>query len=74
LVDAGVKRETAYEWVQGTAHGLKEGELYQDAILAHPEISKRLSKKSLEDLFSGKRHVKNIKKVINRVLPKDKKL
>ncbi len=74
LVDAGVKREQAYEWVQGAAHALKEGELYQDAILNHKEISKRVSKKSLEELFSGKRHVRNIKKVINRVLPKAKKL
>lgn len=74
LVEAGVKRETAYEWVQGTAHALKEGELYQDAIMNHPEISKNLNKKSLNELFSGKRHMKNIKKVINRVLPPAKRI
>lgn len=74
LVDAGVKRETAYEWVQGAAHALSEGELYQDAILNHPEISKKLSKKGLTELFSGKRHMRNIKKVINRVLPLKSKI
>ena len=74
LVNAGIKREKAYEWVQGTAHALKEGESYQEAILKHIEISKHIKKKDLEDLFSGKRHVKNIKKVINRILPKAKKI
>ncbi len=74
LVDAGVKREQAYKWVQSVAHLLKEGELYQDAILNHKEISKRILKKNLKELFSGKRHIRNIKKIINRVLPKNKKL
>ncbi len=74
LIDSGVKREQAYKWVQSVAHGLKEGNLYQDEILNHKEISKRISKQNLEELFSGKRHVKNIKKIINRVLPKSKRL
>lgn len=74
LVDAGVKRETAYKWVQETAHKLKEGQRYQDAILTHPEISKKLKTKDLEELFSGKRHIKNIKKVINRLLPSKERI
>jgi adenylosuccinate lyase len=74
LVDAGVKRETAYTWVQGAAHSLKDGESYRDAIMEHKEISKKLKKKDLEDLFSGKRHVRNIKKVINRVLTTTEKI
>ena len=74
LVDAGVKRETAYEWVQGTAHALKEGESYEEAILKHKEISKFLKPKDLKDLFSGKRHIKNIKKVVNRILPASQKV
>jgi len=74
LVDSGIKRETAYSWVQGAAHELKEDESYKDAIMSHKEISKKLSRKDLEDLFSGKRHARNIKKVINRVLPQAKKI
>jgi len=42
--------------------------------LNHKDISKLLKKKDLEDLFSGKRHMRNIKKVINRVLPKAKSI
>jgi len=74
LVDAGLQREKAYALVQGAAHSLKEGELYKDKVLNSPEISKFLSEKSLKELFSGKRHLRNIKKKINSVLPKGEKI
>lgn len=74
LVDAGLKRELAYKIVQGLAHSLEGGELYEDKVKSSKDILKYVDKKSLNVLFSGKRHTKNIKKRINQCLPKNKKI
>jgi adenylosuccinate lyase len=74
LVDAGLKREEAYKLVQSIAHSISEGEVYEDKVKTNKDILKYVDLKSLNALFSGKRHVKNIKKRINQCLPKDKKI
>lgn len=74
LVDSGVKREDAYKWVQGCAHSLTGEQTYFESVSKHPEISKRIPLKNLKELFSGKRHLKNIKKGINKVMPKGEKV
>lgn len=74
LVDAGLQREKAYALVQGAAHSLKEDELYSEKVLKDKEISKYISEKKLKELFSGRRHLRNIKKRINAVLPKSEKI
>lgn len=74
LVDAGLQREKAYTLVQQAAHSLKEGELYSDKVLSDKEIAKYISPKNLKDLFSGQRHLRNIKKRINAVLPREEKI
>ena len=74
LVDAGLKRELAYKIVQGLAHELKEGELYENKVKSSKDILKYVDKKSLDTLFSGKRHIRNIKKRINQSLPQGKKI
>ncbi len=74
LVDAGLKREDAYKLVQSIAHSISEGEIYEDKVKSNIEILKYVDLKNLNALFSGKRHVKNIKKRINQCLPKNKKI
>ncbi len=68
LVDKGLKREDAYKEVQSCSHSLKPNENLKDKISANKKISNLLSKKEIEDIFSGKRHLKEVPKVIKRAL------
>ncbi len=60
LVDSGMSREKAYEAVQKLAHDLKPGENLKDKFGQSPELSGKVSKTDLEEIFSGKRHLGQI--------------
>lgn len=68
LIEKGLSREDAYKLVQKHAHGLKAGEHLKDSLLQDPEVSSKLTKKQLENIFSGVKHIEQIKKLIPRAL------
>lgn len=68
LIETGMSREDAYKMVQKHAHGLKAGEHLKDSLLNDAEVSSRLTKKQLEQIFSGVKHIQQIKKLIPRAL------
>lgn len=69
LVEKGLTREKAYEMVQAVSFEskAKKTSLY-DLALSNSEIMKLVTPKELNDVFSGKRHLRNVNKIINRVL------
>ncbi len=69
LVEKGLTREKAYEMVQAVSFEskTKKASLY-DLALSNSEIMKLVTPKELNDVFSGKRHLRNVNKIINRVL------
>lgn len=52
-----MSREQAYALVQGWAHGLKNGEHLQDAILRDKEGKKLFTSAELKAVFSGQKHL-----------------
>lgn len=66
VVEAGLSREDAYKEVQRLSHGLKAGERLYDAALNDEKVSKLVSKKTLDDVFSGRRHKDAIKQTLER--------
>jgi adenylosuccinate lyase len=68
LIEKGLSREDAYKLVQRHAHGLKPGEHLKDSLLKDSEVSSKLTKKQLEQIFSGVKHIQTIQKLIPRAL------
>ncbi len=68
LIEKGLSREEAYKLVQKHAHELKKGLNLKDSLLGDKQISSLLPKKQLEQIFSGVKHVQQIKKLIPRAL------
>lgn len=68
LIETGLSREEAYKIVQKNAHSLAAGEHLKDKLLADQEVSSRMSKEVLDHIFSGKKHIESIQKIIPRVL------
>jgi len=68
LVKTGLSREDAYKLVQKHSHSLMPGENLKDKLLVDSDVSSRVSKKELENIFSGKTHLVAIEKVIARTL------
>lgn len=68
LVDKGMKREDAYRHVQRLCHSLGRNENLKEKILADSEIGTVLDKRTLEEIFSGRRHKKSIGKVLQRAI------
>lgn len=60
LVDKGLSREEAYKIVQALSHGLKPGEHLKDVLLTSSETKTHFTKKDVDSIFSGERHLKNI--------------
>lgn len=68
LTQAGVTRETAYEWVQRNAMKVwDEGKDFQPLIAADQEISKHLSKEQIAAAFSLDTYLRNVDQVFARV-------
>jgi adenylosuccinate lyase len=68
LIEKGLSREEAYKLVQKHAHTLKPGEHLKDSLLRDTDVSSKLTKKQLENIFSGVKHIEQIKKLIPRAL------
>lgn len=62
MVDQGLSREEAYRKIQGVSHGLKENEHLRSALLVHGETKDYFSQSVVDEIFSGKRHLKRINK------------
>ncbi len=71
LVDKGLSREEAYKVVQKHSHGLRQGEHLRESLLNDPETRKLLKAKELDEIFSGKRHTKMTKRIIDRAIAKE---
>ena len=68
LVDKGLSREDAYKVVQKHSHALRQGEHLRESLLNDPETHKLLKAKELDEIFSGKRHIKRVGKIIQKAL------
>lgn len=64
LVAKGLSREAAYAHVQRLSHTLEKGEHLRGKLLADPELAPLLNERELEEIFSGKKHKKTIKKAM----------
>lgn len=67
LVQKGMKREEAYSIVQRLCHSLGTGEHLKDKLRVDEHISSLLKTQEIEEIFSGKKHKKNIKDILKRV-------
>jgi adenylosuccinate lyase len=73
LVEAGVLREDAYRMVQRNAmQAWREEKNFRELILADPEITARVEKKTLERAFDLHRQLRNVDRILQRVFPKVK--
>ncbi len=68
LIAKGLSREEAYKLVQKHAHQLKPGEHLLASLLQDEDVTSKLTKKQLETIFSGYKHIAQIKKLIPRAL------
>jgi adenylosuccinate lyase len=68
LTQAGVARETAYEWVQRNAMKVwDEGKDFKTLISNDPEISTHLSKEQTGAVFSLDTYLRNVDQIFTRV-------
>ncbi len=68
LVNKGWSREEAYSHVQRLCHSLGKNDHLRKKILEDQTLKNVLKAKELEDIFSGKKHRKGIKSIVQRVL------
>ncbi len=68
LVSKGWRREDAYTHVQRLCHSLGKNDHLRKKILEDQDLRKVFKAKELDDIFSGKKHRKSIKTIIQRVL------
>ena len=68
LVDKGMSRETAYEWVQRNAlQAWQTKENFQDLVLKDKEISNYLTEEEIHLLFDYSYHTKHVADIFRRV-------
>ncbi|MEZ4872789.1 MAG: adenylosuccinate lyase [Bdellovibrionales bacterium] len=70
FVNSGLSREEAYKHVQRVSHGLKPDQTLKDALLSDATLKKLLTVKSANEIFSGRRHLASIEKVVDGYLKK----
>jgi len=69
LIDKGLSREEAYSRVQSMSFEAKKSGVHlRNLIEKNDTLKEFFSKKELEELFSGKRHLKHQQIILNRVL------
>lgn len=67
LVEKGVMRETAYEWVQRNALKAWEQKVdFQFLLLEDKDIATKLSHEDISELFNYDYHTKNVEYILNR--------
>ena len=57
MIHQGLSREEAYEKIQKVTQSLKPGEHLQKALQENPETREYFNRKTLSEIFSGKRHL-----------------
>jgi adenylosuccinate lyase len=68
LVQSGVERETAYEWVQRNAMKVwDEGGDFKSYVLRDTEILRRVSEEQIEKIFNLKTYLRNVDAIFSRV-------
>ena len=68
LVEQGVTREEAYNWVQRNAMRVwDEGVDFKDSVLADADICGRLEGKHIDQVFNSERLLENVDYIFNRV-------
>jgi adenylosuccinate lyase len=68
LTQAGVSRESAYEWVQRSAmKAWDEGEDFRKLVAADDDISAHLSSEQIEQVFSLGGYLRNVDTIFARV-------
>jgi adenylosuccinate lyase len=68
LTNAGVSRETAYEWVQRNAMRVwDEGQDFHALVKADPEITARLSAADIDRTFSLDHYLRNVDQIFQRL-------
>ena len=68
LTQAGVARETAYEWVQRNAMKCwDEGADFRELVSADKDIAAHLSREQIDAVFSLEKYLKNVDEVFARV-------
>ena len=73
LVESGVLREDAYRIVQQNAmRAWREEKNFREMIMADPEITSRVNKKTLEGAFDLNRQLRNVDKIFKRVFGSSK--
>ncbi|GAW92172.1 adenylosuccinate lyase [Calderihabitans maritimus] len=67
LVDKGVLRETAYEWVQRNAlHAWKTKIPFKELVLKDKDIMSRLTEEEIEQLFDYQYHLRHVDYIFRR--------
>ena len=56
----GLSREKAYELIQSLSHNLLPGQSLKEEILKNPNLKNYFTQDELENIFSGKKHLKAI--------------
>ncbi len=68
LVDRGVARDTAYEWVQRNALQAWEGrEDFKELLKKDPDVARVLGAEAIEGLFDLSHHLQHVDKIFERV-------
>jgi adenylosuccinate lyase len=68
LTQSGVSREEAYEWVQRNAMKTwDEGGDFRERVLSDGDISAKLSREQIEQVFSPAHYLRNVDKIFARV-------
>ena len=68
LVDTGMIRDDAYAIVQRNALPVWEGKGdFKEALLNDPEVTAKLSKEKIDDLFDLSHHMKHVETIFKRV-------
>ncbi len=67
LVQQGVSREDAYKLVQSLSHSLRPKEQLRDKALKNKTVRKYLSERTIREVFSGKKHLENIRILLSEV-------
>ena len=63
----GISREDAYKLVQGLSHSLTAKDQLRSKALVSTELLKHLNTKAIDDIFSGKEHLKYISDIVGQL-------
>ncbi|MRR39405.1 adenylosuccinate lyase, partial [bacterium] len=68
LVDKGIARDTAYQWVQRNALQVWEGKAdFKDLLKKDEDVVKTLGTDGIDGLFDLSHHLQNVDKIFERV-------